>query len=84
MGSRNQEIVWLERFLTFPPYALKLSHFKNLGYKHIPSYGPLPVTVPGCVDGWFEFHEKLGRLSMPDILAPAIAYAREGFPVTHL
>ena len=48
----------------------------------IPSMGPLPVTVPGTVDGWFAIHERFGRLPMSQLLAPAVAYAREGFPVS--
>jgi gamma-glutamyltranspeptidase/glutathione hydrolase len=40
--------------------------------------------VPGCVDGWFELNKKFGKLSMAEILTPAIKYAREGFPVTEL
>lgn len=48
----------------------------------LPAYGPLPVTVPGTVDGWFELHQRFGRLDMADILAPAIAYAEDGFPVS--
>ncbi len=50
----------------------------------IPSLGPLPVSVPGCVDGWFELHEKFGKLPMTDVLNPAIGYARDGFPVSEL
>ncbi len=50
----------------------------------IPSLGPLPVSVPGCVDGWFELHGKFGVLPMSDVLAPAINYANEGFPVSEL
>jgi len=42
------------------------------------------VTVPGCVDGWFELHRRFGKIPMEQILAPAIAYAREGFPVSEL
>lgn len=52
--------------------------------KHIPEYGPLPMTVPGCVDGWFELHARFGKLSMREVLAPAARYAREGFPVSEL
>ncbi|HOI49238.1 MAG TPA: gamma-glutamyltransferase family protein, partial [Prolixibacteraceae bacterium] len=48
------------------------------------SLGPLPVSVPGCVDGWFELHQKFGRLPMTEILQPAIQYARNGFPVSEL
>src|SRR5262245_44040622 len=36
------------------PKSLTLDEFKKRGLEKIPSYGPLPVTVPGCVDGWFE------------------------------
>jgi gamma-glutamyltranspeptidase/glutathione hydrolase len=48
----------------------------------VPSWGPLPVTVPGCVDGWFALHGRFGKLPVKDVLAPAIGYAREGFPVS--
>ena len=54
---------------------------RKIGSKTIPPRGPLPVTVPGTVDGWFELHRQFGRLPMKDLLAPAIRYAREGFPV---
>ena len=66
------------------PRSLKLEYFIENGYEFIPSRGPLPVSVPGCVDGWFEMHEMFGRLPIKDILQPAINYAREGFPVTEL
>ena len=66
------------------PRSLKLDYLKNNGYDFIPSYGPLPVSVPGCVDGWYEMHDLFGRLPMKDILQPAITYARDGFPVTEV
>jgi len=66
------------------PYSLTLQHFKDLGLKRIPPHGPLPVSVPGCVDGWFELHGRFGKLPMTAILKPAITYAREGFPVSDL
>ncbi|MDG6077713.1 gamma-glutamyltransferase family protein [Erythrobacter litoralis] len=47
----------------------------------IPPVGPLPITVPGTVDAWFAMHERFGKLSMADNLAPTIRYAREGHPV---
>jgi gamma-glutamyltranspeptidase/glutathione hydrolase len=64
------------------PQSLTLQHFRDLGMDSIPYLGPLPVSVPGAVDGWFELHERYGRLPMAELLAPAIAYAEEGFPVT--
>ncbi len=66
------------------PYALTLEEFKRRNIKEIPLVGPLPVSVPGAVDGWFELHERFGKLAMERILAPAIHYAREGFPVTQV
>ncbi|NMB83513.1 MAG: gamma-glutamyltransferase [Ignavibacteria bacterium] len=66
------------------PYSLTLEYFKKNNIKRIPALGPLPVSVPGCVDGWFELHKKFGKLPMTEILAPAIKYAREGFPVSEL
>ena len=66
------------------PKNLKLEYFKNNGFSKIPAYGPLPVSVPGCVDGWFEMHEKFGNLNMKQILEPAISYAENGFPVSEL
>jgi gamma-glutamyltranspeptidase/glutathione hydrolase len=66
------------------PRSLKLEYFKENGFNFVPAYGPLPVSVPGCVDGWFELHDMFGRLPMKDILQPAINYARDGFPVTEV
>lgn len=66
------------------PKSLTIDYFKSKNMDKIPSFGPLPVSVPGCVDGWFELHKKFGKLPMTDILAPAIKYAEEGFPVTEL
>ena len=66
------------------PESLTLDYFKKEGYNRIPSYGPLPVSVPGCVDGWFELHDKFGKLPMQEVLKPAINYAKNGFPVTEL
>ncbi len=66
------------------PASLSLAHLKKLGLRRIPARGPLPVSVPGTVDGWFELHGRYGKLPMGEILAPAIAYATEGFPLTQV
>ena len=66
------------------PKSLTIDYFREKGYDKIPAYGPLPVSVPGCVDGWFELHERFGSMDMDQILKPAIGYAREGFPVSEL
>jgi len=66
------------------PHSLRLEYFKEQSLKSIPEYGPLPVSVPGCVDGWSELHKKFGKLSLQEILQPAIDYAKNGFPVSEL
>ena len=66
------------------PKSLSLEWFKKNNYEKIPSHGPLPVTVPGAVDGWFMIHERFGNLPMKEILDPTISYARSGFPVSQL
>jgi gamma-glutamyltranspeptidase/glutathione hydrolase len=66
------------------PYELTLNYFKKNNMTSIPALGPLPVSVPGTVDGWYELYYKFGSKPMSEILAPAIQYARDGFPVTEL
>ncbi len=66
------------------PKSLTLKHFQDQGIEMVPAFGPLPVSVPGCVDGWFELHGKFGNLPMKEVLAPAIGYAEEGFPLTEV
>jgi gamma-glutamyltranspeptidase/glutathione hydrolase len=66
------------------PGSISLDVFKERGLKQIPFSGVLPWTVPGCVDGWFKLHGRFGKLPMADILAPAIRYAEEGFPLSEL
>ena len=63
------------------PKSLTLAEFAKRGLTDIPPHGPLPVTVPGTVDAWFALHEKFGRRTIAENLAPAIRYAREGHPV---
>lgn len=64
------------------PALMTLDHFERRGLLEIPDAGPLPVSVPGAVDGWFELHGRFGRMPMRDLLAPTIEYASDGFPVS--
>jgi gamma-glutamyltranspeptidase/glutathione hydrolase len=70
------------------PQSLSLAtlraELQKLNLPTIPRTGPLPVSVPGTVDAWFELHAKFGKLPMKELLGPAIAYARNGFPVTEV
>jgi len=64
------------------PKNITIDYFVEKGLKKIPSYGPLPVTVPGAVDGWVKLHEKFGKLDFKSLFEPTIEYAKAGFPVT--
>jgi gamma-glutamyltranspeptidase/glutathione hydrolase len=66
------------------PQAITLEYFKKNNIRKVPYHGPLPWTVPGCVDGWYELHKRFGKLKMKDILQPTIDYAVNGFPLTEL
>ena len=66
------------------PKSMTLDTLKAMGLEKIPAYGPLPVSVPGAADGWTSLHDKFGSMPLKKILAPAIGYAEEGFPVTEL
>jgi gamma-glutamyltranspeptidase/glutathione hydrolase len=66
------------------PYNLNRDVFKQKSLTEIPLFGPLSWSVPGCVDGWDELRRKFGSRSLADLLAPAIKYAGEGFPVSEI
>ena len=92
IGGDLFAIVWIEKEKKLyglnasgrSPKKLTIEYFKENNFQSIPPYGPLPVSVPGCVDGWFELHDKFGKIKMNEILEPAIKYAENGFPVTEL
>ena len=64
------------------PSGLTPALLTSLGFSEMPSGGIHTVTVPGAVAGWEALRTKLGTLEMSDLLAPAIFYADEGFPVS--
>jgi gamma-glutamyltranspeptidase/glutathione hydrolase len=66
------------------PAELTMEYFKEKEMDYIPFMGPLPVTIPGCVDGWFAMHERFGNLPMQEILQPSIDYGNNGFPVSEV
>jgi gamma-glutamyltranspeptidase/glutathione hydrolase len=68
---------WSPRALTSPFLAAQ-------GITEMPSHGIHSVTVPGVVAGWAALRERLGTLPFSTLLAPAICYAEEGFPVNEV
>src|ERR1043166_7673261 len=63
------------------PKALSIDFLMSKGEKTMPELGIQAVTVPGCVDGWAKLHQRFGKLPWKDLFAPAIYYAKNGFPV---
>ncbi len=59
-----------------------IEDLRRAGHTKMPSYGAIPVTVPGAVGGWFSLHDRFGKLAMSELLKPTIQYARKGVPVT--
>jgi gamma-glutamyltranspeptidase/glutathione hydrolase len=66
------------------PYRAGRAFFAQKKLKEIPTKGPLSWSVPGCVDGWAELNKRFGSMSLADVLAPSIAHAEQGFPVTEI
>ncbi len=66
------------------PYTLTREVFKQKGLKSIPGEGLLSWSVPGCVAGWGDLRDRFGSKPLAEILAPAISYAEDGFPVTEI
>ncbi len=66
------------------PAALTPERLKAAGHTAMPAGGIHSVTVPGCVAGWEQLHQRFGRMPWRELFAPAIYYARSGFPVTEL
>ena len=63
------------------PRALSLDYFAKKKIKQMPQFGMESVTVPGAFDGWVALNEKYGTMKLADLLAPAIGYAENGFPI---
>ncbi len=89
VGSDCFALVWIERDKKLyglnasgvAPMALSLDLFRNKGFSAVPRDGWLPTMVPGAPAGWAELNRRFGTRPLAELLAPAIAYAREGCPV---
>ena len=90
IGGDLFAIVWVEKDRRLyglnasgrAPAAWTLEKARGLGLQRIPRLSPLSWSVPGCVSGWQALSERFGRLGLARVLAPAIEYARAGFPVS--
>lgn len=64
------------------PAALTLDWFAERGLAEVPRQSPAAVTIPGAIDAWTRLHADHGRLPLPDVLAPAIRFAGEGYAIS--
>lgn len=64
------------------PRSISLDALAKAGITEIPKHGWIPVTVPGAPSAWAELSARFGKLPLTEVLAPAIAYAEGGYPVS--
>jgi len=64
------------------PESISIDAVKALGHTEMPKMGWLPVTVPGAPAAWAALSRRFGKLSLAECLAPAIDYARYGYPLS--
>lgn len=90
LGSDAFALVWIEEKKELmglnasgrAPECLSAAQVREMGYEKMPDRGWLPVMVSGAPSAWAELTKRYGRLSLAENLAPAIRYAREGYPVS--
>jgi gamma-glutamyltranspeptidase/glutathione hydrolase len=66
------------------PHGLTADLLRRRGFTTVPETGIFSVTVPGAAAGWADLVARLGRRTLADVLAPAIHYAEEGFPLSEV
>ncbi|WP_048601785.1 gamma-glutamyltransferase family protein [Rubeoparvulum massiliense] len=88
IGGDNFAIVWFNGKIhglnsSGPaPRQISIEALQERGYAEMPTHGVIPITVPGAPAGWVELWRRFGSLPLTDLLAPAIRYAEEGFPLS--
>jgi gamma-glutamyltranspeptidase / glutathione hydrolase len=63
------------------PTGATVDFFKSKGMKYPPEYGPLAAVTPGTPGGLMTMLAEYGKLSLADVLGPAIQMADEGYPI---
>ncbi len=88
IGSDAFALVWVKGELYglnasgYAPKAISIAELKKRGFKEIPRFGMIPVTIPGTPSGWAKLSKRFGKLPLTEVLRPAIRYAREGYPLS--
>ena len=86
IGGDLFAIVWIEKDKKLyglnssgpAPKNISIEKIKDLGLDKIPPYGPLPISVPGAVEGWSALHKKFGKFEFAKLFDDAINYAENG------
>lgn len=88
IGGDAFALVWTKRELFglnasgTAPASISGQALIKAGYREMPKYGWIPVTVPGAPAAWAELSERFGRLPLTEVIKPAIEYAEQGYPVS--
>ena len=88
LGGDNFALIWMEGKLYGlngsgrAPMGICAEKLREMGYPAVPDRGWLPVMVPGATAAWAEAVGRFGKLSLSEVLSPAVRYAREGYPVS--
>lgn len=64
------------------PQSISIKAVQEKGHREIPKFGWIPVTVPGAPSAWVELSKRFGKLSLSEVLQPAIDYAEQGYPIS--
>ncbi len=88
LGGDSFALVWANENLYglnasgYSPQGISINNLKSRGFKEVPEYGMIPVTVPGGLSGLVALSERFGKLNFKDLFEPALKLAREGYLVT--
>lgn len=88
IGGDAFALVWMKDKLYglnasgMSPESISIEALKERGMAEMPTYGWIPVTVPGIPSAWASLSQRWGKLSLLECLIPAIDYAEQGFPVS--
>ena len=90
IGSDAFALIWVEKEKKlyglnasgFSPRNISIDALKAQGHETMPTYGWAPTMVPGAPAAWAAVANRFGALPMTESMAPAIRYAREGYPAS--
>jgi gamma-glutamyltranspeptidase/glutathione hydrolase len=63
------------------PEAATIEAYRDLGLELVPGSGLLAAVVPGAFDAWMLLLRDYGTLPLGEVLEPAMALARNGYPL---